>query len=108
MAQFVAEHYTESVRVADIAEVAGLHPNYAMNLFRRTCGMTLWQYLTRLRLSHAQRLLLTSDRGVLDIAMDAGFGSQARFYVVFKQAYGVTPAAFRRRGGDLPAASRPS
>ncbi len=107
LSAWLAAHYRDEVDVADCAAAVGLHPNYAMNLFRRTCGMTLWQYLTRLRLSHAQRLLLTSDRGVLDIAMDAGFGSQARFYVVFKQAYGLTPAAFRRRGGEMPPPAAP-
>lgn len=105
LSAWLAAHYRDEVDIAACAADAGLHPNYAMNLFRRTCGMTLWQYLTRLRLSHAQRLLLTTDRSVLDVAMDAGFGSQARFYVVFKRAYGLTPAAFRRRGGEMPAAS---
>jgi AraC-like DNA-binding protein len=97
MATWLAERYRDDgLDVAACAEAAGLHPNYAMTLFRRATGATIWQYLTRLRLAHAQRLLLTSEREVLDIALDAGFGSQARFYVAFKKAFGTTPAAFRR------------
>jgi AraC-like DNA-binding protein len=56
----------------------------------------LRQYLERLRLTHTQRLLLTSDHDVLTIALDAGFGSLARSYVAFKRAFGETPPAYRR------------
>jgi AraC-like DNA-binding protein len=96
MAAWLASHYREEVAIDRCAAAAGLHPNYAMAVFRRATGATLGQYLARLRLAHAQRLLLTSEREVLDIALDAGFGSQARFYVAFKRAFGTTPAAFRR------------
>jgi AraC-like DNA-binding protein len=96
MCGWLAESYQEAVAVADCARAVGMHPSYAMTVFRRTCGMTIWQYLTRLRLAHAQRLLLTTDQDVLSIALAAGFGSQARFYVAFKRAFRTTPAAFRR------------
>jgi AraC-like DNA-binding protein len=96
MAQFVAEHYTGSVRVADIAAVAGLHPNYAMNLFRKTFGVSLVDYATQHRISHAQRLLLTTDAKVLDIALESGFGSLSRFYAAFTEACGQSPREYRK------------
>ena len=96
MCAWLAAHYREEIAVAACARAAGLHPTYAMTIFRKTCGLTIWHYLTRLRLAHAQRLLLTTDRDVLDIALDAGFGSQARFYVAFRRAFATTPAALRR------------
>jgi len=94
--RYLATHYREEIAISDCARVAGVHSHHAMTLFRRTCGTTIHAYLTRLRLAHAQRRLLSSDDAVLAIALDAGFGSQARFYVAFTAAYGTTPAAFRR------------
>ena len=94
--RYLAGHYREEIAIADCARAAGVHSHHAMTLFRRTCGTTIHAYLTRLRLAHAQRRLLSSDEAVLAIALDAGFGSQARFYVAFTEAYGTTPAAFRR------------
>lgn len=95
MARFIAENYTEPLRVANIAKLVGLHPNYAMSLFRKAFGMHLSDYLTQQRLAHAQRLILTTDRKILDIALEAGFGSASRFYAAFHRAYGQAPGDYR-------------
>ena len=94
---FLAESYREDISTADIGRAIGLHPNYAMTLFRRECGMSIWQYLIRLRLSHAQLMLLSSEKTVLAIALDSGFGSLARFYAAFTRECGISPGEFRKR-----------
>jgi AraC-like DNA-binding protein len=93
---FVSTHYEHDLDIATIAAAADLHPNYAMQLFKRTCGMSLWDYLTRLRVSHAQRLLLLTDWKVSRIALDSGFNSHSRFYESFVKICGKTPKAYRR------------
>jgi len=95
--RFLAEHYTEDVSVATVARQAGLHPHWLMETFRRQCGLSVHAYLLRLRLAHAQRLLATTDRDILAIALDAGFGSLGRFYVNFRRACGVAPGVYRKR-----------
>ncbi len=97
MAAFIARHYAEPITVDHIADHVGLHPNYAMQLFRRVCGMSMGQYLMRLRISHAQRLLITTDRKVLDIALDAGFGSASRFYEAFADVVHQSPRSYRQQ-----------
>lgn len=92
----LAAHYRESITVEDIARAVGLHPKYLLVLFHRACRVTLWEYVLKLRLAHAQRLLLTTDRTVTDIAFDAGFNSLSAFYHAFnKHVPACTPAAFR-------------
>jgi AraC family transcriptional regulator, melibiose operon regulatory protein len=95
MTRYIAEHYAEPLRVADIARVVGLHPNYALTLFRRVLGMGIVDYVTQHRVTHAQRLLATTDSGVLEIAFASGFGSASRFYVAFKSECGLSPGAYR-------------
>ena len=95
MARYIVEHYTESLRVEAIARSAGLHPNYAMSLFRTTFGISLIEYVTQHRVAHAQRLLVTSNASVLEIAFDSGFESSSRFYAAFKRACGCSPRAYR-------------
>lgn len=95
MAGFIGEHYADAVSAVDVARSAGLHPKYAMTLFRRHCGVSLGDYLTRQRLSQAQRLLATTDMKVVDVAFAAGFGSVSRFYEVFRSACGQSPRAYR-------------
>jgi AraC-like DNA-binding protein len=95
LAQLVVEHFAESWRAADIARAAGLHPNYAMTLFRDAFGVSIGAYLTQHRVARAQQLLVTTETSVLDIALQSGFGSASRFYAAFKQACGLSPHAYR-------------
>jgi AraC-like DNA-binding protein len=97
MAAFMAARYRDEVTIKDIARAAQLSPNYAMHLFRRECGLSIWQYLTRLRVSHAQVELLCSDKTVLSIALEAGFGSLARFYAAFQKECGIAPGEYRKQ-----------
>lgn len=94
---FLAENYKDDISTADIGRAINLHPNYAMTLFRRECGMSIWQYLIRLRLSQAQLMLLTTDKTVLAIALESGFGSLARFYAAFTRECSISPGEFRKR-----------
>ncbi len=96
IAGFLAKHYREPVTTEEIGKAVGLHPNYAMNLFKKVFATTLTQYLTQHRLSHAQRLLATSNSKILNIAMDSGFGSVSRFNDVFRKAFGCSPRAYRQ------------
>ena len=96
MVTYISDHYREPLTVDALAGAAGLHPNYAMQLFRKHAGMTLVDYLTHYRIAHAQRLLLTTDDTVLDIALACGFNSLSRFYAAFKTICGQSPAAYRQ------------
>jgi AraC-like DNA-binding protein len=97
MAAFVAMRYTEPLTVDDIGEHVGLHPNHAMTVFKRAFGTTLIRYLTEHRVSHAKRLLATTDDKILGVALASGFGSVGRFNAVFRQTCGCSPREFRRR-----------
>ncbi len=92
----VCQGAIEGCPVSELARRAGLHPKYAMRLFRRECGTSLLKYLHQLRVSHAQRLLLTSDLRITDIALESGFGSATQFYEAFKSLTHSTPSAFRQ------------
>lgn len=102
MTHFIAEHWAEPLHVADVARAAGLHPNYAMALFRSTVGLTIADYLDRNRLDAARTLLAASDQDIAAVAFASGFGSLSGFYDRFRARFGTTPAAYRRglrRGG---------
>lgn len=96
MACFIAQRYTQPLTVEEIGEVVGLHPNYAMSLFKKTFGITLINYITQHRVSHAQRLLATTDAKILDIALASGFTSTSRFNAAFSAECGCSPRTYRR------------
>lgn len=90
--------------IRQVAAAVGLQPNYACTLFRRFSGRRPVEFLTQQRLSHAQYLLAASDRKILDIAADSGFGSPARFYVTFAKHCNESPRAYRLRMQAVKAA----
>jgi len=96
MAGYIAQRYTDSLTAETIGQYVGLHPNYAMALFQQTFGTTLIQYVTEHRLSHAQRLLVTTQDSILNIAFASGFGSLSRFNEAFRRSFGRTPREYRR------------
>lgn len=96
--RYMAQHYREPVSVQTIADAMNLHPKYLMRIFKKQCGTSLWGYLTRLRISHAQRLLITTDMKVLDVALESGFSSIAPFYTSFSvHSRGLRPLEYRRQ-----------
>lgn len=97
MLRFIAEHALDQVSVEDVARHTGLHPNYAMTLFKRSVGHTINQAINRHRLDTARSLLISTDRSVTDIVYDSGFGSVSWFYEAFAARFGEHPTAFRRR-----------
>jgi AraC-like DNA-binding protein len=97
MALYIAAHYTEPLSLRQVAASAGLHPNYAARLFRGAFGRSVLDYITQHRIAHAQRLLVTTEASVLDIALEAGFGSASRFYSAFRRACGQSPREYRAR-----------
>lgn len=95
IACYIAQNYAEPLRAEGIAKAVGLHPNYAMGVFRKAFGMTMVEFLIHQRLAHAQRLLLTTDDPVVEIAASAGFTSLSRFNEAFKRACGCSPRSYR-------------
>ena len=95
MAWLVARRYTEPLNVTEISKAVGLHPNYAMSLFKKAFGSTIIDYLTHHRVSHAQRLLATTDEKIVEVAFKSGFNSISRFNQAFRRACGCSPREYR-------------
>jgi AraC-like DNA-binding protein len=96
IADFIADNFRQDIDSLDIAVSAGIHPKYAMSLFRKSTGMTLNEYTTLLRLSFAQAMLINGDGNVLNVAMESGFRSLSAFNKSFRKIAGKSPSDFRR------------
>lgn len=97
MLRFVSEHALDRISAEDVGKSVGLHPNYAMGIFKRAVGHTINQAIVRHRLDTAQSLLISTDRPITDIAFECGFGSVSRFYEAFSQRFHIKPKAFQKR-----------
>ena len=93
--RFLTENFTDRVPLADAAKVAHLSVPAFSRFFKRRTGKTLVGYLTELRVGHACRELIETDRAVSEIAFDAGFNNLSNFNRRFLEAKAMSPREFR-------------
>lgn len=96
LACYIAKNYQQPLTSESIAAANELHANYAMSLFRKAFGTTMTAFVVQHRLSHAQRLLVTTEDSILNIATESGFQSLSRFNEAFKEACGSSPREYRK------------
>jgi AraC family transcriptional regulator len=87
----------EPVTLSQLSRLAGVHPVSLVRAFRRHTGTTPGAYVRRLRLEVAARALVETDAPIAEIALAAGFASQAHFTRMFALRHGVPPGAYRRQ-----------
>ncbi len=92
----IDDTYGEKHCLADLAREAGVHSVHLARTFRQNYGVTVGQYLRGRRIEAAARALRSSDASLVNIALDAGFTSQAHFCTVFRRLIGCTPSEYRR------------
>ncbi|RAP75339.1 AraC family transcriptional regulator [Paenibacillus montanisoli] len=95
MKNFIDENAARSFTVAEVAKYVGLSVSRTVHLFKECYGMTIIQYTQNVRLSMALDRIKYSTMTLEQIAVTCGFGSYSYFYRVFRQKYGVSPAAYR-------------
>ncbi|OGV71996.1 MAG: hypothetical protein A3K19_22120 [Lentisphaerae bacterium RIFOXYB12_FULL_65_16] len=92
---YIEEHYSQSLRVEDVANHCGMSRSRLVHVFTRECGISLMQHLTETRVREAKRLLTYSDTSLSDIATAVGLADQSYFGAVFKRHTGLTPRRYR-------------
>jgi AraC-like DNA-binding protein len=88
---------SSSLSVSRLAEWTGCHGDHLTRLFRRETGETLVAHIRRQRLERARELLADARLTVADVARMVGFADSAYFCRVWRQVYGGSPGAARRR-----------
>ncbi|HET8727743.1 MAG TPA: AraC family transcriptional regulator [Alphaproteobacteria bacterium] len=104
---YMAAHLDAPPNLEAVAGVACFSPCHFHRIYRYLVGETVADTMRRLLLHRAAGDLVQGSAPVAAIARRAGYGSVAAFSRAFRTAYGVPPAAYRRRGGLVAPASQP-
>lgn len=92
---YLREHLSERVSVADLADMAQLSPSHFAALFRRRFGIPVLRYQTELRMARARELLDTTTLPVAEVAREVGYGDPFYFSRQFSALHGTTPRQYR-------------
>jgi transcriptional regulator GlxA family with amidase domain len=93
--QHVIEHYSEPLKLSDLAELVGMSPVSFSRFFHQRTGRTLSEYIVDIRLGHAARMLVDSSMDISEICYACGFNNLSNFNRIFKARRSCTPREFR-------------
>ena len=88
MQDYIAAHQTEEINLSDLANTACYSPWYCHRIFKELTGMSVSDYVRRLKLTGAARRLKESDAKVIDVALDSGFESVDGFQRAYYREFG--------------------
>ena len=95
--EFMYDCYSQSIRLEEIAGIAGISPFHFLRSFHSAFGETPYRYLTRRRIDKARELLSITHRSVTDICFDVGYESMGAFSTLFRRMTGNSPLSYRSR-----------
>ena len=94
---FVDAHFSESLRVGNLAEESGLSIPTFLKEFRKKTGQGFSRYLQGLRLEESKRMLRSSPLSIARVAQECGFNSASYFTRNFRKLTGVSPQNYRKK-----------
>jgi AraC-like DNA-binding protein len=105
---YIGANVSKAITLADLSAAAGMSRMYFASQFRAATGDRPHDFVLRKRIEHAQRLLMNTSQALVEVALNAGFQTQAHFTTVFRKFVGDTPHRWRRDQAFLRSASRHS
>lgn len=96
MAEYIADHLSETVSLERLGEVFHFSKNHIINLFKQEYGATPTEYVNSLRLQKAMHLLEATSDGAETVASLCGFHNYSHFYRLFQRKTGASPTQWRK------------
>lgn len=94
--RIINEKYDDDLTLSEVAKLVSITPQYLSNTFKSNIGITFSNYLTVIRLQHAERLLIETTESVTDICDMCGYKNFSHFIRSFKKTYGTSPSIYRK------------
>ena len=93
--EFIAENYSRDLKLAELAQVAGMSNFHFAREFKRSTGTTPHQYLIQFRVERAKALLAKDELPLIEVGLRSGFSHQSHFTRLFRRITGTTPHSYR-------------
>lgn len=91
----IEDNYKKNLSLEEICNEVAVSKNYFCYLFKRETGISLWSYLTNVRMQHAKKLLEDTDLKNYEVAFTVGYDNPSYFSRLFKKYENMTPNEYR-------------
>lgn len=95
--EYITDHYNEDISAESMARLANMSYSYFSRTFRQIMNKSFNDYLNYVRITEAEKLLISTDKNITEIAYDTGFSSSSYFIKVFDKYKGISPSSFRKK-----------
>jgi two-component system response regulator YesN len=95
--EFIRTNYKKKIKLVDISKAVSLSPYYLSHIFKKETESTLLEYLIKVRIEEAKRLLENTLWNTTQISFEVGYSDQSYFCKVFKKSEGISPSDYRKR-----------
>ncbi|RBL90470.1 AraC family transcriptional regulator [Chitinophaga flava] len=104
---YIRTHLHKPISVDALAAAGFLTKDHFIRLFKKEIGSTPGKYINEKKIEKAQRMMMTKDISIKDLAYGLGFGNNAYFNRFFKKQTGENPGNYKKRirllaSGDIP------
>lgn len=98
---YLDQHFQENISLESTAKELGISKFYLSQIFSNKLHTSFPSYVTARRLDYAQKLLISTNKSVTEIASEAGFSSTRTFFRSFQSAFHTTPHQYRKSHDKL-------
>ncbi len=94
--EYVFQHIQEGVKLEEASALLNMSPNSFCRFFKKKTDLTFMEYVKRVRVGIAAKLLAETDKQVTQICFESGYNNLANFNFYFKSIMGKTPSEYRK------------
>jgi AraC-like DNA-binding protein len=95
--EYLMNNYKYEVDLNQLAKIINMTESALCRFFKSNTGMTLFEYLNRIKTDFACKLLMNNDLSILEVCLDSGYNNLSHFNKQFKKNTGLSPSEYRKK-----------
>ena len=100
--RYITENYEKPLTIKSLANRIYVSPEHFCRTFKKYTGISVWDFIKKVRIDKAQTLLLNTNLSICKVAEAVGYYDEKHFSKLFKEKLGISPSKYRKFNGSPP------
>ncbi len=98
---YIKDNYMKKITLREISDYVYLSKSYVSKIFKEEMGISLSEYINKIRIDKSKALLLDRSLSIADVANLVGFEDQSYYTKIFRQVVGLSPGKYKEKHGKI-------